>query len=125
MVGGADGPLPALGAPAAGVTTGDALAAAAGTGFCFVGRGLARLAADTWIGGRTVAEDGGAGVAGDDDEAAAGGRAAGADCGAGCGAVCARAVELKMLGQNANRSTAAANTRDVMNSPDPRLEAAA
>jgi hypothetical protein len=80
MVGGADGPLPTLGATVAGVSTGDAFAGAAGTGFCLVVCGLARLVADTWIGGKTVVEDGCAYVADGGGAAAPGALLATAVC---------------------------------------------
>jgi len=90
------------------VSTGGAFAGAAGTDFCFAMRGLARLAADTWIGGKTVVEDGCDCVAEDGGGAAPGALPA--------IAVCARAS----LGQKSeNRIATAANRRDVMNSPRP------
>jgi hypothetical protein len=115
MVGGLAGPLPASGVTAAGAAVDETLpiAAAAG-GFCFAGRGLARLATDTLIVGKTAAPDGAGGVAG----AAALG-ASSVDV--GCGAVCARASGHR----NENNSTAAANGRDAMNSPKTKLETTA
>ena len=75
-------------------------------------RGLARFAADTWIGGRTVVEDGCARVAEDGGEDAPGALPA--------VAVCAHACGQKTLGQKSeNKITTAADRRDVMNSPRP------